>query len=139
VEVGHDLFYPKNVEDPTVSRKGRRGYEYRYVCPRCGREYLYETLNRRVYVVPEGADFRIRLVRGEEVIQVNSPYILKLWGLSPEKKGVELTGREIRKLKERAKRIRNTLSSDYLDDEIFVWGKFILTPAEARDLLGRDI
>lgn len=139
VEVGHDIFYPKSIDDPKAARKGRTGYEHRYVCSRCGTEYIHETLNRLTHEVPEGADFHIRLVKGEEMIQVNSPQMLRLWGLSPEKKGIELRAGEIRKLQGRAREIRDSLSSQQLDDEILVWERFSLTPEEIKELLGRDI
>jgi len=139
VEVGHDLFYPKRIDDPEALSKGKTGYEYRYVCPHCGAEYIHETLSQQIYEVPEGADFHIRLVKGEEIVQVNSPYILELWGLSPEKKGVRLTAREVRKLQRRARKIRKRLSSNQLDDEVFVLERFKLTPEEIRRLLGRDV
>ena len=139
VEVGHDLFYPKSIDDPEALSKGKTGYEYRYVCPYCGAEYIHETLTEQIHEVPEGADFHIRLVNGKEMIQVNSPYMLKLWGLSPEKRGIQLAAREVRKLQRRARKIRNTLSSNHLDDEVFVLERFRLTPEEARRLLGRDI
>lgn len=138
-EVGHDIFYPKGLDDPEAARKGRKGYEYRYVCPTCGAEYIHETLNRRTYEVPKGADFHVRLVGGEEMIQVNSPQMLRLWGLPPEKKGIELTAGEVRQLEGRARKIRNGLSSHQLDDEVFVWERFRLTPEEIKELLGRDI
>lgn len=139
VEVGHAIFYPKDILDPEALRKGRIGYEYRYVCPGCGAEYIHETLNRLIYDVPKGADFNIRLVNGEEMIQVNSPYMLKFWGLSPEKRGVELTTKEVRKLQRRTWKIQNSLSSNQLNDEILVWERFKLTSKEIKKLLGRDI
>jgi hypothetical protein len=139
VEVGHDLFYPKSIDDPEALRKGKVGYEYRYVCPGCGAEYVYETLNRMISEVPGGADFHIRLVSGEEIIQVNSLPMLKFWGLSPDRRGIELRAEEVSALQRRARRIRNSLSSNQLDDEVFVWERFKLTPKEAKELLGRDI
>jgi hypothetical protein len=115
------------------------GYEFRYVCPRCETEYIHDTLNRSVLEVPEGADFRIRLVEGEEIIQVNPPYILRLWGLPPEKSGIELKAEEVRKLAKRARRIQDRLSDRFIDDEFLVWERFRLSPKETRKLLGRDI
>ncbi len=139
VEVGHAIAYPKRVEDADSVRKGRRGYEYRYVCPRCGAEYIYETLSRVTSKVPKGADFNIKLANGEEIIQVNSPSILMFWGISPEKKGIELTAREVMDLQQRAWEIRDRLSSEQLSDEVLVWEQFKLEPEEMRKLLGREL
>ncbi|NIQ38201.1 MAG: hypothetical protein GTN81_06395 [Proteobacteria bacterium] len=139
VEVGHAISYPKRVRDPEALTKGRVGHEYRYVCPNCGAEYIYETLSRTISNVPEGADFNIRLVDGEEIIQVNSPHILLFWGLSPEERGIELTTREVRDLQRRSWEIRDRLSSEQLGDEVLVWEQFKLTPEEMRRLLGRNV
>lgn len=139
VKVGHALSYPKAILDPESLRKGRKAYEYRYACPNCGAEYIYETSHQQTHEVPEGADFNIRVVAGREMIQVNSPTVLKFWGLSPEKRGVELTPQEVRKLQRRASRIRNSLAGNHLDDDILVWQRFRLTSEEIRRLLGRSI
>ncbi len=139
MEVGHAISYPKRIEEPEALRKGKQGYEYRYLCPHCGTEYIQETLRGVISKIPKGADFNIWLVNGEEVIQVNSPNILMFWGLSPEKRGIEFTTREVRNLQRRALEIRDRLSTDQLGDDVFVWERFKLTPEEIKTLLGRDI
>jgi len=139
VEVGQAIAYPRRIEDPEASRKGRAGYEHRYVCPHCGAEYIHETLSRKTSRVPEGADFNIRLVSEEEVIQVNSPLTLMFWGLPPEKRGIELKADEVRDLQRRACEIRDRLSRDQLSDDVLVWKRFRLKPAERKKLLGRDV
>ena len=139
VEVGHSVSYPKSIEDPDALREGRTGHEYRYVCPSCGGEYIQDTLNRVITEIPEGADFRIRLVKGEERVQVNSLHMLRLWGLPLEKKGIELAAREVRKLQRRVRRIKQSLSSNQCEDEVFIWERFKLTSEEIRKLIGRDI
>jgi len=139
VEVGHAISYPKRIQYPGTASKGKPSYEYRYVCPDCGTEFIRETLHRRIYKIPKGADFNIGLVNGQEVIQVNAPWILRFWGLSPEKKGVRLTEQEVRKLQARAWRIRESLSRNQLHDDVFVWERFKLTPQEIKILLGRNI
>jgi hypothetical protein len=63
--------------------------------------------------------------------------MLRFWGLPAERKGLELTDKEVRKLQRRARRIRRSLSTDLLDDDIFVWEQFKLTPEEIEKLLGR--
>jgi hypothetical protein len=115
------------------------GRQYRYACPRCGAEFLHETVSNTVDEIPQGADFRIRLVVGEERIQVNSPHVLKFWGLTPGLKGIELTTVEVRKLQKRAKRIRRQLSQGHMEDEVLAWDRFRLTSREIRRLLGRNI
>ena len=139
VEVGHTLSYPKAILDPESLRKGRKRYEYRYACPHCGAEYVHETSRRQPHPIPRGADINIRIVKGQEIIQVNSPTLLKYWGLSPEQKGIELTAQEVGKLQERAQRIRNGLSDDHLEYDILVWERFRLTNEQIRELLGRGI
>ena len=139
IEVGHAISYPKRRLNPRLGRRKRAGHEYRYVCPRCGAEYVRDTLSRQTDEVPRGADFHIRIVRGEEIIEVNSPQMLRFWGLPAERKGLELTSKEVSRLQRRARRIRRSLSTDHLDDDVFVWEHFRLTPEEMENLLGRPL
>ncbi|UZE92469.1 MAG: hypothetical protein IB616_01265 [Methanosarcinales archaeon] len=46
--------YPKPICEPNVKRLYN---EYRYVCPKCGKEWVYDTLWREIAEVPEDANF----------------------------------------------------------------------------------
>jgi hypothetical protein len=137
IEVGHAISYPKRHLNRRLRGREGVGHEYRYACPDCGAEYIQDTLSRQTHQVPRGADFHIRIAQGEEIVRVNSPQMLRFWGLPAERKGLELTDKEVRKLQRRARRIRRSLSTDLLDDDIFVWEQFKLTPEEIEKLLGR--
>ena len=139
VEVGHAISYPRKVLDAPTLRRVKTGRQYRYACPQCGAEFLHETASNIIDEVPQGADFHIRLVFGDERIQVNSPHVLKFWGLAPAWRGIELTTTEVRKLQKRANKIRQRLSQGHMEDEALAWDRFRLTPREIRRLLGRNI
>jgi len=135
--VGHAISYPKKVLEAPARQRGKTGRQYRYTCPQCGAEYLHETAGNTIEQVPQGADFRIRVVGLAERIQVNSPHVLRFWGLPLEWQGIELTPIEVRRLQKRAQRIRQRLSQDYMEDEVLAWERFRLTPKEVRRLLRR--
>jgi len=139
VEVGHAISYPKKILDSQAPGRHKTGRQYRYTCPRCGAEYLHETVIDAIDEVPRGADFRIRWVNGQEWIQINSPHVLKFWGLPAERQGTELTPTEVTRLRKRAQRIRQHLSHGHMEDEVLAWEQFRLTPHEIKELLGRDI
>ncbi len=61
------------------------------------------------------------------------------WGLPPEKRGIELKADEVEELQRRACEIRDRLSRDQLSDDVLVWKRFRLKPAEGKKLLGRDV
>ena len=139
VEVGHAISYPRKVLDSQAPGRHKTGRQYRYTCPRCGAEYLHETIRGTIDEIPKGADFRIRWVNGQERIQINSPHVLKFWGLSPEWQGTELTSTEVTRLQRRAQGIRHQLSHGHMEDEVLAWEQFRLTPQEIKKVLGRDI
>lgn len=48
------LLYPKDITEPNPSRIY---HEYRYVCPKCGKEWVEDTLSRDIMDVPKDAQF----------------------------------------------------------------------------------
>lgn len=99
IEVGHAICYPKGLCDGLKFR----GYEYRFLCPRCGKEYIYDTSDRSIFRVPRGSQFTIKLIDGKEFIKINAghpgyEYTMRLLGLKPKKKGIILSPKEFKRL-----------------------------------------
>jgi len=86
VEVGHSIGYPKGLYDDPK----RTYHEYRFVCPKCGKEWIKDTLDRGIYRIPDSSQFRIKLVNGKEVIKAN-----------PKNPGYELIKNDWKKYAER--------------------------------------
>ena len=101
VEVGHVLGYPKSTGGPWPS--GKEAKEHRFVCPGCGREWIYMTKWKDIYPVPGDARFRIRLTGGKEIIETEDRDILTYWGL-PIGRRARLTPEEVVDLDKRASR-----------------------------------
>lgn len=95
VEVGRAIGYPKKSQDTLPN--GRHGNEYRYTCPNCGKEWIHDTFARVVWEI-KSAQCHVRLVNEKEIIRTRDPYLLKHWGLNPDK-AVQLTSEEIMNLK----------------------------------------
>ena len=66
-EVGRSIGYPKEI----VDHPQRVYHEYRFVCPKCGKEWIYDTYNMEIFRVPKTSQFRIRLINGKEVVKAN--------------------------------------------------------------------
>jgi hypothetical protein len=66
-EVGHLIGYPKLLFDHP--KKTYR--EYRYVCPKCGKEWLYDTSERGITPIPEFSQWKISIKRGKEITRAN--------------------------------------------------------------------
>jgi len=67
VEVGHSIGYPKGLYD----HPRKIYHEYRFVCPKCGKEWIYDTAERGIFRVRKTSQFKIRLKNNEEIIKAN--------------------------------------------------------------------
>ena len=103
VEVGHALSYPKPAPAPWPGAK--ESHEYRYTCPSCGKEWIFNPKWRDIYAIPRDARFHIKFVNGKEIIQTEDPEILEYWELPPGKLA-ELTPEQVNELDKEASRQR---------------------------------
>jgi hypothetical protein len=67
IEVGHSIGYPRGLYD----HPKRVYHEYRFVCPKCGKEWIHDTSERGIFRVPRASQFKIKLNKNREIIRAN--------------------------------------------------------------------
>jgi hypothetical protein len=97
VEVGRAIGYPKNIP----GYKNKFGipnifHEYRYVCPKCGLEFIHDTLFREIARVPQNPQYQIKLINGKEWIETKDKILVQQLGFG-SKKRIKLSVEEFKK------------------------------------------
>jgi hypothetical protein len=110
IEVGHSIFYPKSASEaylrPEYGHKCKRyGHEYRYVCPKCGKEYIHDTScfpHSEIWDINEfmsefgGPQWNIKIIDGKEILTTRDAVMLK--DLGSDKDFIELTPTELKRI-----------------------------------------
>ena len=105
VKVGRPLGYPKRSQETRPINAGKSterevgGYEYRYVCPNCGSEWLQDTLHNQIEQI-KSPSVKIELRDGEEIYIPQEDYMLDYFGLEHGKIH-ELTKDDIKDIRRR--------------------------------------
>jgi hypothetical protein len=90
IEVGRVLGYPKPTQQKrtiALGTNGKReigGHEYRYLCPKCGKEWLHDTLFNIITKI-KSSQFQIKSINGEEFYKTEEPNTLKHYKLESGK------------------------------------------------------
>jgi len=106
IEVGRAIGYPKRCYEKRTIAKGKPterkigGYEYRYTCPNCDKEWLHDTIIRMIFPI-ESSQFQIKIRDGEEVYTTKDKHAIEHFGL---KAGKEYTAEELQSQKHSRRR-----------------------------------
>jgi len=68
--------YPKIILEPGVKKIYN---EYRYVCPKCNKEWVHDTLQNLIFEVPKDAQFHFKVIKGKVILISERIYKNKRW------------------------------------------------------------
>lgn len=116
IEVGRAIGYPKEGQQPYQSTEwghkyDKYGHEYRYVCPKCGKEYIHDTTQfpSEIYDINEscsdlgGPQWNIKIIDGKEILTTRDALMLAHLGID-NKDYIEVTPAELKRIESRRRR-----------------------------------
>ena len=117
IEVGHAIGYPKQGNAPYQRTEWghkytKYGHEYRYVCSKCGKEYIHDTTKVPSEIwdinesLPEfvGPQWNIKIIDGKEILTTRDALMLAHLGI--DKDLIEITPAEFKRIESRRRRVR---------------------------------